>query len=172
MMSSALCACGCGQFTSGKRNANTGLLSRFVNGHNGRGKPLSTETKRKLSEAQTGKTISPSSRAAVTGERNGHWKGDDASYSAIHIWRLTHRPKSGICAECGAERKTEWHNISGTYPRDDESDWQELCRGCHQRTKRWTRPCVGCGCDVDDRTPGCTTCKHRHWWRTNKRDRG
>ena len=114
-----LCACGCGQPTSGKINNNTGRPAGFISGHNRRGLSHSQETRAKIAAANRGKPISPSARAAISGVRNPHWKGDEAGYQAVHMWRRLHRPKTGTCSDCQVEKRTEWHTISGDYRRDD-----------------------------------------------------
>ncbi len=160
------CACGCGRMTSGWINPETGKPAQFVHGHHRRGVVTSEETRRKLSAANKDQPRSAALLAAITGPRSHQWKGDAASVGAIHIWRRRHRPLTGTCRQCGrTDQRTEWHNISETYPRYDESDWIELCRSCHQVTKSKKHPCGGCGCHLDNETDGCETCRTRHYWR-------
>lgn len=86
--------------------------------------PLSNETKKKLSKAHKG-------------ERNHKWKGDEVSYSALHMWIKLNWGKADRCEFClrtmkpGEERKFEWSNISGKYRRERD-DWQMLCARCHR----------------------------------------
>lgn len=127
-----LCVCGCGQETSGKINSNTREPSRYVSGHNARGAKRSPGQRQRMADAQRGKVIPESARLAISGSRNPHWKGNEASYSAVHIWRRHHRPKAGLCGKCGTAGKTHWANISGRYVRDEDSDWLELCPRCHR----------------------------------------
>jgi hypothetical protein len=47
-----------------------------------------------------------------------------------------HFGRSNVCASCGAERKTEWSNISGEYRRERD-DWEELCVPCHRKKDGW-----------------------------------
>lgn len=65
------------------------------------------------------------------GEKHHLWKGDKASYRAIHIWINAHKEKAGYCSSCLSECKTDWANISGDYIRK-LYDWEELCRKCHK----------------------------------------
>lgn len=67
------------------------------------------------------------------GEHHYRWKGDSASYVAIHQWMSRRYPKQGRCERCGTEGFTEWANLSGHYDRSDRTDWSELCRSCHRR---------------------------------------
>lgn len=119
----AICACGCGtpiQTTNrwGRKNI------RFVRGHNRRGHKLSDQARQALSEV-------------VAGAQHPQWKGDAASYSAVHRWRSRNCLKSGVCDQCGVTgKRTDWANVSGEYRREDESDWLELCRSCHYRRDR------------------------------------
>lgn len=65
-----------------------------------------------------------------TGEQAGAWKGDKASYSAIHKWVASHYKKSTTCNHCGTTGLIDWANISGEYHRERD-DWLNLCRPCH-----------------------------------------
>lgn len=154
------CACGCGQLTSGRIYSGSTEPSRFVHGHHRRGVVTSPETRQKLSLAN--KDMRP---PVLRGPANPSWKGDRAGYSAIHIWRNRYRPRKRICELCRFEGDTEWHNISKTYPRYDDSDWQELCDSCHHKTQIRTHPCKTCGGSLDEWTPGCESCYQRHYKR-------
>lgn len=62
-----------------------------------------------------------------------NYKGDDASYTAKHIWVAYHYGKASKCEFCGVkDRKYHWSNISGEYKRD-RNDWQQLCIPCHKK---------------------------------------
>jgi hypothetical protein len=116
--------------------------------------PLSEETKRKISEAQRGKIITPEQRAKMSashkgvplsethrqnmvaalprGDRHPGWKGDAVSYIGLHAWMLRHFTKIGVCEDCGATpEKTEWANVTGLYIRD-RAQFRELCISCHR----------------------------------------
>lgn len=58
------------------------------------------------------------------------WKGDTASYSAIHKWLYAHYEKPTKCQDCGSTNSIEWANISGEYRRE-RGDWKHLCKRCH-----------------------------------------
>lgn len=127
---SVLCECGCGErtekWTSAESNHNRGRISgqhkRFVHGHNTRTRIASPETRRKLSEANSG-------------SNHPQWKGDKAGYQAIHIWIRKHLKRKGECARCNRHGYTEFANISGEYLRDVD-DYIELCRTCHKEFDR------------------------------------
>ena len=70
----------------------------------------------------------------ATGENNGMWKGDSASYHAKHIWVRNHYGKPNLCENCltTEKRMYHWANISGTHQRE-RSDWLRLCVPCHKR---------------------------------------
>ena len=91
------------------------------------------------------------------------WKGDDASYGAIHTYLRKHFPKSGICDECGITgKRTEYALIKGREYSRNREDYRELCKRCHNAYdeiggSRWKgvvtarqlapeRPACGCGC--------------------------
>lgn len=63
-------------------------------------------------------------------ENHPNWKGDDASYSAIHYWVRSRKGKATKCEDCGKEGRCHWANISGDYLRDVD-DYKSLCPGCH-----------------------------------------
>lgn len=80
-------------------------------------------------------------RQKTLGSGNIHWKGDNASYYAKHIWLKTNYGKADHCEneECSytppvsAKRRFSWANISGKYRRDIK-DYVQLCYSCH---KKW-----------------------------------
>lgn len=109
------------------------------------GKPLSDETKQKLSKANSGKKrvftdehrkrLSEAARARKSyaqSEKNPMWRGSDVGYTALHTWigRTLGKPKR--CENCGTEsaKAYDWANLSGEYRRE-KSDWKRLCRSCH-----------------------------------------
>lgn len=67
------------------------------------------------------------------GERNGLWKGANASYAAKHIWMTTNFGRPQKCDSCGTTEKRmyHWANVSGTYTRQRD-DWLRLCVPCHK----------------------------------------
>lgn len=67
---------------------------------------------------------------ANSGAKNGMWRGNKVSYSAIHDWVKWHLPKSEVCNECKKVPPLDLANISNKYKRD-LSDWEWLCRRCH-----------------------------------------
>jgi len=75
-------------------------------------------------------------RSEVTAARN--WKGDEASYSALHKWIATQKEKAGACSHCGERRRTHWANIDHRYRRELE-DWIELCSPCHWKHDQATK---------------------------------
>ena len=93
-------------------------------------------------QIKKGQHLSPKTQfksKQTLGDKNVNWKGDDASYSAIHHWIDTHFTKTGICEICGKKpiRKngkigTQWATKTRKYLRD-RSDWEELCPSCHIR---------------------------------------
>lgn len=129
-----LCECGCGEPTrvakaNDPRHGHVkGQGVRFLKGHSHRGKVVSDETRAKLS-------------ASSVGANAGNWKGDEASYRAIHGYLCKHYPKSGVCEECGnTAAKTHYAVIHGhPYTRNCE-DYRELCVPCHMRYDLGGRP--------------------------------
>jgi hypothetical protein len=71
--------------------------------------------------------------AAVTGPANVLWKGNEASYSALHHYLIKHFPKVGVCENCGQQSDTQYALLKGrSYSRSREDYW-ELCPTCHMR---------------------------------------
>ena len=73
-------------------------------------------------------------RRKISGKNNGHWKGENASYSSKHKWVTNHFGKPKKCEHCGTTtaKKFEWANISQLYKRI-RKDWIRLCTKCHQK---------------------------------------
>ena len=73
-------------------------------------------------------------RLEMTGEKHPLWKGNDVSYSSLHVWVRRHRGKPTKCELCGKDvlvkKKIHWANKSGEYKRDLD-DWLRLCASCH-----------------------------------------
>lgn len=141
------CYCGCGKTRASKDR--WGAKHYFLKGHNNRGRKFSEETLelfrkqrkgkfigklnpfygKKLSEEQR-KKLRESLLGKYTNEKNKSWKGDNAGYSAIHIWVRKYLPKPELCIICNLVVPREVSNISGNYIRDLK-DWQWVCHRCH-----------------------------------------
>lgn len=66
------------------------------------------------------------------GARHPCWKGDEASYDALHKRVVANRGQPQKCEECGTtEGKMSWCNVTGKY--EDINDYKRMCHGCHQR---------------------------------------
>ena len=63
-----------------------------------------------------------------------NWKGDNASYHAVHAWVARHRGTPKQCEHCGTteDREYHWANKSQQYKRE-LSDWIRLCVPCHSQ---------------------------------------
>lgn len=63
-----------------------------------------------------------------------NWKGDKASYYAVHAWVARHRGRPQKCEHCGTteKKKYQWANKSHEYKRD-LNDWIRLCVPCHKK---------------------------------------
>lgn len=93
-----------------------------------KGRKLSDEQKKKLSESQIGKR---------QGDLSPSWKGNDVGYRAMHSWVIKVKGKPTICEHCGVDstksnKRLVWANKSHKYIRD-ESDWMRLCYPCHRK---------------------------------------
>lgn len=105
-----------------------------------RGKKLSREHKKKLSEAHREFFVNGGIHSRkgkkfpeLCGINHPLWKGDKVGYEALHTWVARHLGKPKHCAFCQTikAKKFEWANISRTYKRD-LSDWIRLCTKCHR----------------------------------------
>lgn len=67
------------------------------------------------------------------GEKNQKWKGDDASYSALHFRVERLRGTPSLCEVCGTTtaKRFEWANLTGNYA--DPMDYKRMCCSCHHK---------------------------------------
>lgn len=66
------------------------------------------------------------------GSKNPAWRGDRASYSAVHSWVRRNLVKPKLCQSCQVVPPLDVANISQKYLRD-LSDYEWLCRKCHMK---------------------------------------
>ena len=103
-----------GRFAIGSKPWNTGI-------------GIKEETKKQISE-----TLKNSD--SNKNEKHHGWKGDKASYYAIHRWIRIHFIRPDYCEICLSKKvkRFEWANITGIYTRDRE-DYLNLCTTCHKK---------------------------------------
>jgi hypothetical protein len=66
-------------------------------------------------------------------ERHPQWKGDKASYSAIHIHLRKYNPPPESCMDCGIVTiKLDLACVTGIYDRHFKN-YRYLCRPCHTK---------------------------------------
>lgn len=70
----------------------------------------------------------------VLSEKNGLWKGNNATMEAQHAWIVRRLGKPKKCEHCGTteDKMYHWANLSGKYHRD-VTDYIRLCVPCHKR---------------------------------------
>lgn len=116
-----------------------------------RGKPLSEETRRKISlslmghvspnkdkiglfshSTETRKKLSEFWKGKKMAEINPMWKGENVGYLALHDWIKRRFPKPELCQKC---QKNEPYDLAnkGIYSRD-LNNWEWLCRKCHMES--------------------------------------
>lgn len=100
-------------------------------GLNYKTEPCPDKVKIKISDSQKGKP-----RPYTSGDKNGNWKGEKASYGSIHDWVSRHLGNPDTCEHCGKSGltgcKIQWANIDHFYRRDF-NDWIRLCVPCHRK---------------------------------------
>jgi len=64
-------------------------------------------------------------------ENHFAWKGNNAGYTAKHIWVYGIKGKPIICEHCGNQAK-HWANIDHKYKRNI-NDYLSLCVSCHRK---------------------------------------
>lgn len=68
------------------------------------------------------------------GEQSRRWKGEKASYAAIHMWIKKHWGQPDHCDICHCENASryEWCDKDKKYRRVRE-DWIQVCPSCHRK---------------------------------------
>ncbi len=68
-----------------------------------------------------------------TGDKNDSWRGDCATYAALHLRVQTARGTPSRCAACDStdSPRFEWANLTGDYA--NVHDYIRLCRSCHNK---------------------------------------
>jgi hypothetical protein len=82
---------------------------------------------------QNGYTPRVAAKRNQYGPNNSSWKGDKATYAALHYRVEAQRGKPSQCSECGrtgAGAIYEWANLTGNY--QDVNDYARMCRDCHR----------------------------------------
>jgi hypothetical protein len=79
-------------------------------------------------------TPRPRIKRDQTGERNDSWKGNAATYAALHYRVKAVYGKPQRCQRCGSAddpaKVYEWANLTGNYY--DVNDYERMCRSCHR----------------------------------------
>lgn len=70
-------------------------------------------------------------KGEMENEKHPNWKGDDASYSAVHHWVKRKLGKPKECILCNSKENVQWANKSHKYKRQ-LNDWIPLCYHCHR----------------------------------------
>jgi hypothetical protein len=67
-----------------------------------------------------------------SGPANSNWRGDEATYAALHKRVDIARGKPSVCDDCGTtDGRFEWASVSGQYV--DVNDYVRLCVSCHKK---------------------------------------
>lgn len=79
-------------------------------------------------------------RFDYSGPQNPGWKGEQATYSALHyrVYRARGLPKEcSVCGTTDPSKYYDWANLSGNYA--DVNDYARMCRSCHIKHDRARR---------------------------------
>jgi hypothetical protein len=87
-----------------------------------------------------------------TCEKHPQWKGDKASYSAIHLHLRKYNPQPKSCMDCDiVTTKLDLACVTGIYDRNLKN-YRYLCRSCHSKIDNYKhfkdmsdRVCSECG---------------------------
>jgi hypothetical protein len=123
-------------------------------------KPLSEETKQKISETKKKQHIIPrsafkkgvtswnkgkpapwvvernkSNNPGIVGTKHHFWKGEFTSYRNMHRWVVRLKGQPTQCENCKTDKLTghqiHWANVDHQYRRDT-NDYIRLCAKCHK----------------------------------------
>lgn len=84
----------------------------------------------------------PAIKRDQSGSNNHMWKGDRASYKALHLRVSSVRGKPSVCSACETTSgRFEWANLTGDY--GNVYDFIRLCVGCHRKMDSFRRSEVG-----------------------------
>lgn len=141
-----LCECGCGQ------EAKEG--NRFIRGHHTRGVTLTNEHKKKLSEANLGRSLSEKHKRKIgeanSGANHHNWQGgisfEPYCSKFNNSFKESVRERFGrVCFLCGEREedvKLDVHHV--TYDKsclcsEVECEFVPLCKRCHGKTTNGDR---------------------------------
>lgn len=132
-----LCSCGCGEEIEIKKHHKRAGMPQYKHGHNRRGKSRSEETKRKISEAQKGKSLSEEHlknwRESVGDKFGGREKGFERSEETKK--KLSKASRELWQKESFKEKMTG--NKSHAW-KGGRTEFSELIRNC-EKYKKWRK---------------------------------
>ena len=108
-----------------------------------------------------GMATRPADGRPPSGPANIRWKGDEASYSALHYRVSRRRGKPAHCSRCDMTdpaRRYHWANLTGRY--SDVDDYAPMCASCHKRydiARKKAGVHVG-RADIEARTAAVASC--------------
>ncbi len=127
-----LCFCGCG-LTLSKYNKQ-GRVTKFIDGHQNRGRKYSEEHNKKLRETLKGRIFTDEWKHKISeskiNEKHHMWKGDQVGNRGLHKWVQRHFPKSDTCMLCRQRPSEDLACITGIYNRELKN-WAWFCSKCH-----------------------------------------
>jgi len=81
--------------------------------------------------SRCGITRRPSVKRDQRGPKNSSWRGDSASYAALHLRVASTRGTPSLCQWCETTNgRFEWANLTGDYT--NVNDYDRLCVSCHR----------------------------------------
>jgi hypothetical protein len=91
-----------------------------------------------------GITRRPAVKRDQAGPANSSWRGDQATYTALHLRVAEARGKPSACEQCGTSgpgQPYEWANLTGRY--EDVNDYARMCAACHRAVDGARRAITG-----------------------------
>lgn len=65
------------------------------------------------------------------GSKNSSWKGDKATYAALHYRVVSAKGRPKKCEECGTQDESKTYDWACVGDYKNTNDYKRMCRSCH-----------------------------------------